>query len=76
MIHQINTSSLVTMVASLSANASTLSTLVSNAGNQKKIDLVSAQTFYGLPEAAVSDLEQANDLILLCIEKLKTSGAA
>ncbi len=71
----IKTTSLVDFVSTLSANASALSTIVSNATNQKKVDLVSGQTFYGLPEAVVTDLEQANDLILLTIQKLKTAGA-
>ena len=71
----IKTTSLVDFVSTLSANASALSTIVSAAANQKKVDLVSGQTFYGLPEAVVTDLEQANDLILLTIQKLKTAGA-
>lgn len=71
----IKTTSLVDLVSTLSTNASALSTIVLNATNQKKVDVVSGQTFYGLPEAIVTDLEQANDLILLTVQKLKTVGA-
>lgn len=68
----VKTVSILDVIDALTKNVTALNTYANNVENQTKIDLHSTQTFHGLVEAVIEDIESANDTVILALTKLKS----